>query len=234
MKNVTTLLLVSILVISFSCNNSKETQDVIPNLSGQKQLLLEKIKISNTARQYESILMKSLGSLNYSEAQFYEYSKDNFIAFIPTITKSKYNTKMPAAYFVVFENVPTESIVGYIMDLRAAVTNSFNQFEAGSISLVLPENLEFGRVQKKSNDKAILLDGSDVDKIYTIQSNRSSRQSWWGCTTNCYQTAKRACGEDAQCDFLCDLVDLSGGCTITLAAACATTCALDQDAPIGQ
>lgn len=234
MKNVTTLLLVSILIFSFSCNNSKDTQDVTPNLSEQKQLLLEKIKVSNTIRQYESNLTTSLGSLNYSETQFYEYSKDNFITFIPTIDKSKYNAKMPAAYFVVYENVPDKTFVGYIMDLRAALTNSINQFESGSISLLLPENLEFGRVQKKSNDKAILLDGKDTDKIYTIQSNRNLRQSWWGCTTNCYKTAKNACGEDAECDFLCDLVDLSGGCTITLAAACGTTCAIDSDAPIGR
>lgn len=234
MKSKVAFFSLFILLGAYSCNNSKEAQEIIPDLSLGKQLLIDKVKVSDIARQFESNFIGTFGYLNYSEAQFYEYSTDNFIAFVPTITRSKHNSKMPAAYFVVYENVPSKSIVGYVMDLRSALTNNLNQFEMGSISLLLPENLEFGLIQKKSTGKAILLDGKDIEKIYEIQSNRNLRQSWWGCTTNCYRTAKSACGADAECDFLCDLVDLGGGCTISLAAACGTVCAIDQDAPIGQ
>lgn len=58
-------------------------------------------------------------------------------------------------------------------------------------------------------------------------SSRSSRpvgEGWWACTTRVYRTAKQACNGDSQCDFLCDLVDLAGGCTISMAAAAAIAC----------
>lgn len=47
---------------------------------------------------------------------------------------------------------------------------------------------------------------------------------WWSCTTECYREAKEACGSDDTCQFLCDLVDIVGLCTITIAAACAIYC----------
>ena len=52
----------------------------------------------------------------------------------------------------------------------------------------------------------------------------SPDQGWWSCTTECYTMAKDACGSSAQCDFLCDLADLAGGCTISMAAACTIYC----------
>ena len=61
----------------------------------------------------------------------------------------------------------------------------------------------------------------------SIESSRSSRpvgEGWWACTTRVYRTAKQACNGDSQCDFLCDLVDLAGGCTISMAAAAAIAC----------
>lgn len=47
---------------------------------------------------------------------------------------------------------------------------------------------------------------------------------WWDCTTRCYKISKDACGDEAQCNFLCDMADLVAGCTISIAAACAIYC----------
>lgn len=47
---------------------------------------------------------------------------------------------------------------------------------------------------------------------------------WTDCVSDCYKYAKDACGGDSQCNLLCDLADLAGGCTITVAAACAIYC----------
>jgi hypothetical protein len=47
---------------------------------------------------------------------------------------------------------------------------------------------------------------------------------WWSCTTNCYAYAKESCGSNSQCDFLCDIVDLAGGCTVSMAVACSAYC----------
>lgn len=48
--------------------------------------------------------------------------------------------------------------------------------------------------------------------------------SWWRCTTQCYSDAKSACNGDATCNFLCDLADITGQCTISIAAACGIYC----------
>lgn len=53
---------------------------------------------------------------------------------------------------------------------------------------------------------------------------KAAKESWWECTTRVYSEAKKICNGDRQCDFLCDLVDLGGGCTISMAAAAAIVC----------
>lgn len=52
----------------------------------------------------------------------------------------------------------------------------------------------------------------------------SKEESWWECTTRVYAAAKKACGDNPQCDFLCDLCNLSSGCTISMAVAAAYVC----------
>lgn len=68
-------------------------------------------------------------------------------------------------------------------------------------------------------------------KIIDIASNAPTRvdkpaeEGWWACTTRVYKLAKQSCGEDSQCDFLCDLVNVANnGCTLSIAAAAAIAC----------
>lgn len=57
-----------------------------------------------------------------------------------------------------------------------------------------------------------------------VMTTRKPKESWWACTTRVYHSAKQACGNDSQCDFLCDIADLAKGCTISMAAAAARVC----------
>ena len=43
--------------------------------------------------------------------------------------------------------------------------------------------------------------------------------------------AKDACQGDPECNFICDLLDLAGGCTVSIAAGCAGHCANQGIAP---
>lgn len=52
----------------------------------------------------------------------------------------------------------------------------------------------------------------------------SPDDGWWTCTTNCYAYAMAACGDDSECKFLCDLANIAGLCTLSVAAACAIYC----------
>lgn len=65
---------------------------------------------------------------------------------------------------------------------------------------------------------------NDAEKNPKSRSSNLAEEGWWACTTRVYKTAKQACNGDSQCDFLCDLVDLAGGCTISMAAAAAIAC----------
>jgi len=50
----------------------------------------------------------------------------------------------------------------------------------------------------------------------------SPNEPWWDCTTECYAYAKKACGDNPQCDFINDLTLGTG--TACLEAACAIYC----------
>jgi hypothetical protein len=52
----------------------------------------------------------------------------------------------------------------------------------------------------------------------------SSNDGWWTCTTNCYAYAMSACNGDAPCQLMCDLINITGLCTISIASACAIYC----------
>ena len=44
------------------------------------------------------------------------------------------------------------------------------------------------------------------------------------CTGDCYKMAKDACDGDGDCKLLCDLLDIMGHCTISIAVACFIHC----------
>lgn len=83
---------------------------------------------------------------------------------------------------------------------------------------------------------AVCKDGrKTIQKIHDIASNKDMEidlktrsmeveESWWECTTRVYHAAKEACSGDNECDFLCDLVNMVEGCTISIAAAAAIVC----------
>ena len=49
---------------------------------------------------------------------------------------------------------------------------------------------------------------------------------WWNCLTRCYKIAHDACSQDAECDFLCELIGIGTNisCFITISTACAIYC----------
>lgn len=44
------------------------------------------------------------------------------------------------------------------------------------------------------------------------------------CTGDCYKTAEEICDDDGDCKLLCDLLDLGGFCTVSIAVACIIHC----------
>lgn len=90
---------------------------------------------------------------------------------------------------------------------------------------------DFKVVDKGNNMASYSLNtiGNKFDRINLVAGTQAALppvegDGWWGCTTNCYKQAKEACGSDTTCDFMCDLVDIMGQCTISMAAACAIYC----------
>ena len=62
-------------------------------------------------------------------------------------------------------------------------------------------------------------------KFYSIEfpgiSNNARMSS---CTGDCYKTAVEICDGDGDCKLLCDLLDLGGLCTVSIAVACIIHC----------
>jgi hypothetical protein len=81
---------------------------------------------------------------------------------------------------------------------------------------------------KKESNGLYLLRLNDVgNRIPRLKSGAewpNPSDGWWTCTTNCYAYAKEVCGDNAQCDFLCDIANILGHCTISMAVACAAYC----------
>lgn len=73
-----------------------------------------------------------------------------------------------------------------------------------------------------------LVEVADVSSFFTtkvpLPEWPSGNEGWWECTTMCYAYAKAACGSDAACDLLLDLVNLSGAGTISISVACGFYC----------
>jgi hypothetical protein len=64
-----------------------------------------------------------------------------------------------------------------------------------------------------------------LGKFYSIEfpeiSNNARMSS---CTGDCYKTAVEICDGDGDCKLLCDLLDLGGLCTVSIAVACIIHC----------
>ena len=64
-----------------------------------------------------------------------------------------------------------------------------------------------------------------LGKFYSIEfpgiSNNARMSS---CTGDCYKTAVEICDGDGDCELLCDLLDLGGLCTVSIAVACIIHC----------
>jgi hypothetical protein len=62
-------------------------------------------------------------------------------------------------------------------------------------------------------------------KFYSLEFPENStiaRMS--SCTGDCYKTAVEICDGDGDCKLLCDLLDLGGLCTVSIAVACIIHC----------
>lgn len=62
-------------------------------------------------------------------------------------------------------------------------------------------------------------------KFYSLEFpeiSTSARMS--SCTGDCYKTAVEICDGDGDCKLLCDLLDLGGLCTVSIAVACIIHC----------
>ena len=79
--------------------------------------------------------------------------------------------------------------------------------------------LEVSHDGTKTTQKILDVPLKESAAHHKTKRKRADKESWWECTTRVYSEAKKICNGDSQCDFLCDLADLGGGCTISMAAA---------------
>lgn len=105
---------------------------------------------------------------------------------------------------------------------RAIVEKWNMPHESGySVTVSTGKGTYLATVEISENGKQKII---DIASDTLSRSNRPAGEGWWACTTRVYATAKQACSGDSQCDFLCDIVDLAKGCTISMAAAAAIVC----------
>lgn len=62
-------------------------------------------------------------------------------------------------------------------------------------------------------------------KFYSLEFPEvSTNARMSSCTGDCYKTAVEICDGDGDCKLLCDLLDLGGLCTVSIAVACIIHC----------
>ncbi|MDR1155103.1 MAG: hypothetical protein LBL04_10340 [Bacteroidales bacterium] len=110
--------------------------------------------------------------------------------------------------------------------------SQLNQKDEGAISIYTAKKFFVVDFQfKKTENQMMTLNIKNVGNI-KIGSPRlksgnefpSDDDPWWSCTTDCYAYAKDACDGTASCQLMCDLLDITGLCTLSVAAACAIYC----------
>lgn len=167
---------------------------------------------------YNYFMAKEHGSLDFLNSSLITENGVKGLLRIPSVnnisTGSNKTPRIPSAVLFAAQNTSGDWITHV-----ATYNNAFfkDGVITGHIGLSLINGVEYGRIDNEGK----LLDGEDVDKIPSVP----DFDTWWSCTTKCYAEAKSACGSDPECDFLCDLADISGGCTLSIGIACGIHCA---------
>lgn len=165
--------------------------------------------------EYGIITLKSHGlsiqNLDLGNAKCEVFDSKGVTSFsIPTIENGMVTGRLNA--FIVPGNEPYRAIV--------EKWNMSNESDY-SVTVSTGKGAYLATVEIYENGKQKIMDiASDTHS----RSNQLAEEGWWACTTRVYATAKQACNGDSQCDFLCDLVNITYGCNISMAAAAAIVC----------
>lgn len=95
---------------------------------------------------------------------------------------------------------------------------NFNSQTGGTISYY------FDQVETKVNVNTLVQNGRLIIENITMDEGGVERESWWSCTSGCYQNASNACSGDPECNTLCSALDLVGICTAETMIACGVHC----------
>lgn len=208
--------------------NQKQTDphnNPVKNATSEPSEPLQPILSTVYQYYYDHFMAPTHGSLDFANSGYVTY--DSITAYrIPSLnsiaTGSNEVQNVPSAVLYAIE-ASNGNYLTYVVTFNNA--SFINGEVTGSIGLSLINGVEFGKIDQNG----LLQDGSDVNDIPNIA--MPGWNEWWACTTGCYADAKDACGNDPECDFLCDLANLVGGCTLSIAAACGIHCADQGIAP---
>jgi hypothetical protein len=132
------------------------------------------------------------------------------------------NSNVPKSVIVShFKN--NEVIDAYIIDYSSLIYENGN-IVSGHVSFRLVNGRQVAKLTYV-DDMEWIFDEPD-DMSYAPWP--SSGPGWWKCTADCYKWAKDVCDGDSECKLVCDLVDLGGGCTISVSVGCGIYCALNS------
>lgn len=169
---------------------------------------------------FNHFLSDDLGLLE--ETPYHFEDGDDEIQIFETALKHSDNSDIPKARFIIAEldngNVYTE-----IHDYSNVNIGENGVPLSGFISIKLVNGLELSRIEKNEFGKWVYKPGADLDLI--PNSPTQGIEGWWQCTADCYSYARTACGTDPDCQLLCDLADIVGLCTISIATSCGIHCA---------
>lgn len=208
--------LISLLGITFvACNNDNDDY-VDENVTNQE---LNKFFYSTEYKDFSSSFGVSVKDFKLEEIVTDHYKNKKITTFcIPINKKGK-----EIGQILVF----SKNNGGVYKVLYEDRTN-FTTSNGGKIKITTAKNKYIASIDcTKIDSKRMSMRIGDVASTITIKTRvemPSPEDGWWTCTTECYKVAKESCGSEAQCNFLCDLIDLTGGCTVTISAACAIYC----------
>lgn len=175
---------------------------------------------------YNFFVAGSLGSLDFSKAYTFNFDGKEYysIPSVSSITTGNQNTPSLPKSYLIGSKIREGVWYTHVVDLS---NSQFADGELlGGVGLSLVNGIEFGYIDTQGK----LLDGAGTGQLPNI-AMVNPWEKWWSCTTTCYKEAKDACQGDPECNFICDLLDLAGGCTVSIAAGCAGHCANQGIAP---
>lgn len=175
--------------------------------------------IQNTVYEeyYDHFMASEHGNLDFSNSSTVVAGGVSALRIPSSVNISTGSTEVPTVPSAVLFAIQTSNgdWVTHVATYNNAEFSNGNI--TGHIGLSLINDIEYGII----NSEGKLLDGEDVDYIPSVP----DFDTWWSCTTSCFSDAKAACAGDPACNFICELLDLGGGCTISVAAGCAGHCA---------